>query len=98
MRNKIIIAWWIVLIIALLISFGFWLGDRADAELNDETLKLVNNLRWKHGRGYNTLTMSDTTDWDFIYDWTTISFDDELGILYVETNNGKWYIEMKEEE
>lgn len=85
----------------LIITVLLILSSLVSAKLSDETLDIVNNLSMKH-YGYGTIYMSDTTfmtattDWDFVYDWTNITFDDENGILYIETNNGKWFIEMKE--
>ena len=60
--------------------------------LSDETKELVEDLRWKH-YGSGTFYMSD-----FVYDWLNVSFDDENGILYVETNNGMWFIQMQRKE
>jgi len=82
----------LLIIVSLLI-----LSSLVFAKLSDETKDLVKDLRIKH-YGLDTLYVSDTIDWDFVYDWTAMTFDDESGILYVETNNGKWFIEMKKVE
>ena len=42
----------IVLLIVLLITLGYMLGTQAFAELSDETLEIVEDLRMKH-YGYN---------------------------------------------
>jgi hypothetical protein len=95
MRNKIIIAWWIVLIIALLISFGFWLGDRADAELNDETLKQVDDLRTKHYNYSKLYYLQSEGDINIEWNRDYLSIWIEDGKPFVETQDGKWFIEME---
>jgi len=93
--RAVIITCFIIIVLCLI---GLAILSVVDASgLSDETIEIVNDLRWKH-YGLGTLFASDTTDWDFVYDWTTISFDDELGILYVETNNGTWFVEMQRKE
>ena len=64
------------------------------AGLSNETKEMVDDLRWKH-YGYSTLYYVDdsiSVDWSFYYQWT-MYFED--GKLYVETQDGKWFIEME---
>ena len=72
------------LIIVILLMLFFVIMVSAD--LSDDTNELVNDLRWKH-YGYGTLysDSSNSIDWDFVYEWVSITFDDEDGILYIET-------------
>ena len=66
--------------------------------MSDETSQTVNDLRWKH-YGYGELICLDSTDYmsvtssGFDYEWTSIYFKD--GKLFVETQDGKWFIEME---
>ena len=101
-KNGVIVIWWIILMIALLIAFGFWLGEKADAKLSDDTLEIVDNLRIKH---YGLSTFFYITDDTLFYridqrpeeyKWTSITFED--GILYIETQDGKWFIGMEKVE
>ena len=63
--------------------------------LSDETKGLVEDLRTKH-YGLGTFYCSDAMIADFVYDWWGMTFED--GILYIETQNGEWFIEMKRKE
>ena len=67
--------------------------------LSDENEELVNDLRWKYyGSGFiTTETQIDWLEYDINidYEWWSMTFDDETGILYVETQDGKWFVEMK---
>ena len=61
--------------------------------LSDETQELVDDLRWKH-YGYVTLYSDSTITIDYTdyYQWT-MYFED--GKLFMETLDGKWFIEME---
>ena len=94
-KNGVIVIWWIILMIALLIAFGFWLGEKADAKLSDDTLEIIEDLRIKHYgySGYLSLMDSDISiEWASYYSWT-MYFED--GKLFVETQDSKWFIEME---
>ena len=67
------------------------------AKLSDDTLKEVEKLRWKH---YG-LSLTDCDVVVLYYsdiEWTRgfLSIEVEGNRLIVETQDGKWYIEMKE--
>ena len=76
--------------------------------LSDETKEIVNNLRWKHyGHPcylwWDNITFGTTNigtsnvlinDSNLDYEWWSFYFED--GKLFVETQDGKWYIKMKE--
>jgi len=66
------------------------------AKLNEETLKSVEALRLKQCLDSGTLFYSDISDANFVYEWWSMTFKD--GKLFVETQDGKWFIEMKEVE
>ena len=78
----------IIIIILLLFSV------MVSAKLNNETLKSVEELRLKQCLDSATLFYSDISDINFIYEWWSMTF--ENGKLFVETQDGKWFIEMKE--
>ena len=64
------------------------------AKLSDETLDLVEGLRLKH-YGYNKYGGTFyNSNFVYIFDWWSMTFED--GKLFVTTQDGKWYIEMKE--
>ena len=68
--------------------------------LSDDTLKIVEVLRWKH-YGYGTCLYSvkvdDNTvlfnDSNLDYEWWSFYFED--GKFFVNTQNGKWVVEME---
>ena len=71
--------------------------------LSDDTLIEVNKLCKKHYGHPCYLWCTDitaSTDYisvtsdDFVYEWWSFYFED--GKLFVETQDGKWYIKMKE--
>jgi len=66
--------------------------------ISDEAKGLVDDLRWKHyGCSSLICTKGDIIYYDPIeYTYLSISFED--GVLYVETNNGTWFIEMQRKE
>ena len=80
----------IIIILSLLTIIGM-------AKLSDETLKDVNDLRWKH-YGYVSLdcigylSIADN-DIHWTADFLSIWVKD--GKLFVETQDGKWFIEME---
>ena len=74
----------IVIIILLILS------SLVFAKLSDETLEEVEKLRWKH---YPIYAYELSDEWTWTQSYPCISWED--GILYVETQDGKWYIEMK---
>ena len=83
-----------LLIIIILLLFSVMVS----AKLSDETLKTVEDLRWKDYWYGNSLTPIDCNidifiDDSFIYEFQNWSFKD--GKLFVETHDGKWFIEMK---
>ena len=77
----------IIVILSLITIIGM-------AKLSDEIWKDINTLRWKHYSKncitYNTLYCGVS---DFDYKWTSIYFKD--GKLFIETQDGKWFIEME---
>ena len=89
-RTRFILQW--IWIIPLLI----WFVLTAYAGLSNETEELVNDLRWKHS-GFITTETQNIIEYDsnIVYEWWSMTFDDETGILYVETQDGKWFVEMK---
>ena len=64
------------------------------AKLNEETLKSVEALRLKQYLDSGTLFYSDISDTNFVYEYWSMTFED--GKLFVETQDGKWFVEMKE--
>jgi len=80
----------IIIILLILTSFVY-------AKLSDETLKTVDDLRWKHyGYGFCLDDISGTVfinDSNLNYEWWNFYFED--GKLFVETQDGKWFIEME---
>ncbi len=78
----------IIVILSLITIIGM-------ANLSDETKELVNDLRWKQsGELISCVDFADIpTEWSYVYEWTNITFDD--GILYIETKDGKWFIQME---
>ena len=94
MRAKRFILQWLW-ILPLLI----WFALTVQAKLSNETKELVDDLRIKH-YGYSALFYIPK-DSDLLMDWTdyyswTMTF--ENGTLYIETQDGKWFIEMKRKE
>ena len=89
----------IIVILSLITIIGL-------AKLSDETLKTVDGLRWKH-YGCGTIDITDVSEWisigtcgtastidsNFDYKWWNFYFED--GKLFVETQDGKWFIEME---
>jgi len=67
--------------------------------LSDETQEQVEDLRMKH-YGLTSGFLYVTDDTLFYrpqeYEWWSVTFDD--GILYVETQDGTWFIEMQRKE
>lgn len=91
MKKLNIMAGVILLVTLLMISLLVY------AKLSDETLKIVDDLRWKHSGlicidDDNILFFNDgQIEWtrDFFSMWV------EDDILYVKTQDGKWFIEME---
>lgn len=95
----------IVLIYFMVGMILILMPSMVSAKLSDDTLEEVENLRWKHYyyykgelaclisiKGDNILRISDNTiTWSssFLRMWV------EDGIFYVETQDGKWFIEME---
>ena len=80
--KKLLIA---IIILLILSSLAF-------AKLSDETLEEVDKLWWKH---YGHTVTDNIISYDPTDYWLwTITFDE--GKLYIETSDGKWFIEMKE--
>ena len=81
----------IIMILSILSSLAF-------AKLSDETQELVEDLRWKH-YGYGSLTCLDCVSFvnDTAISWSgyTWSFWFKDGKLFVETQDGKWFIKME---
>jgi hypothetical protein len=87
-----------LLIIIVILSLITIIGT---AKLSDETLKTVEELRWKHYNDVIDLNcigvyseVSNNIEWiewnrDFLSIWV------EDGKLFVETQDGKWFIEME---
>ena len=69
-----------------------------NADLSNETKDIVENLRLKNGwvapLKFTSGTLIINMD-NYIYDFMTISFKDDK--LFVETQDGKWFIEMEKE-
>ena len=84
----------IVLVFVILFSFP-------SGALSRETKELVEDLRMKH-YGYTKGDISslfstgnvNISSSCFDYEWWSFYFED--GKLFVETQDGKWYIKMKE--
>ena len=89
-------------LIATLLLCVVYFSMFGDAKLSDETLEEVDKLRIKHmyHMGYlssGTLSFTASSiDWDFVYDYTHVYFED--GKLFVETQDGTWFIEMERKE
>jgi hypothetical protein len=68
------------------------------AKLSEETLRTIENLWYKHyGSGSIGPSIGCDThdgDCDFVYEWWSMTFED--GKLFVKTQDGKYFIEMKE--
>lgn len=79
----------ILMIIIILLLFSVMVS----AKLSEETLDMVKELRLKH-YGYSCIDSNILSYLPFEYEWVSIHFDN--GILFVETQDGKWFIEMKE--
>lgn len=88
MKRLNIIASVILLVTLLMISLLVY------AKLSDETLKEVEKLRWKHEL-FNSIGSDIDINWESYYSWT-MYFEDEK--LFVETQDGKWFIEMEKVE
>ena len=75
----------------------------ATAKLSDETIETVNKLSMKHyGHGLG-LDITDMIQGDFLVANTSIKWNRDFlsiwvkdGKLFVETQDGKWCIKMKE--
>ena len=68
------------------------------AKLSDETLKEVEKLKTKYHISCLDITGSEhlyytNSEANFVYEYTYFWFED--GKFFVETQDGKWYIEMK---
>ena len=99
MRKLIIITKTVLILATILIAIITVIGE---SKLSDETLKIVETLRNKHyfnGMDITELLCSDdhlvasqSIEWnlDFLSLWV------ENGKLFIETQDGKWFIEMKE--
>ena len=68
------------------------------AELSNEVKADIENLRMKHYEIGTFIYANEDTKYyrPQEYKWTSIYFED--GILYIETQDGKWFIEMKRKE
>ena len=100
MKKLLIITAIVLLLATSLIVLITVIGE---SKLSDETLKTVDNLRWKHyGLGGICLDFTDSiltstnsnidVGWTTLYEWT-MHFED--GKLSIETQDGKWFIEME---
>lgn len=83
----------IIIIILLGITFSLWAAN-IEVGLREETKASIEALKTKH---YGLFFQDITSDFGFIcdYEWS-MTFKD--GKLFVETQDGKWFIEMKEVE
>lgn len=63
----------------------------AEAKLSDETLEIVEDLRWKHYPFASGFTQPDIEWWAQQYPY--IKFED--GILYIVDENVTWFVEME---
>ena len=81
----------IIIILLGIIFLSLW-ATNIEAGLREETKANIEALRAKY---YGLFFQDVTSDWGFIcdYEWS-MTFED--GRLFVETQDGKWYIEMKE--
>ena len=81
------------LFIIIIILIWLILTGVAQQVDNSEYEKYIEELREKYYGGVRFESI--TSDWGFIrdYEWS-MTFED--GKLFVETQDGKWYIEMKE--
>lgn len=80
----------LIIVILLMLFFVIMVS----AELSDETLEMVDNLWWEH---YGDQIADNVLIFDPFDHWGwTMSFDD--GKLIIETQDGKWFIEMEKVE
>ena len=86
MKVKRFILQWIWLLPLLI-----WFALTVHAKLSDETLQIVDDLRRKHNLYSIT---GDVLYSNFDYEWWSFYFED--GKLFIETQDGKWFVEMKE--
>lgn len=68
------------------------------AKLSDETLEMVERLSYKHyghGTAINCIeiTQEEMDMWEIQHQWMSIWFED--GEFFVETQDGKWFVEME---
>ena len=78
----------IIIILVLLILTG--IAQQVD---NSEYDKYIEELREKY-YGSGIFFQDVTNDWAFVYEYWSMTFED--GKLFVETQDGKWFVEMKE--
>jgi len=91
-----------------LIACVYFGWDETDAKLSDETLEEIEKLRWKHYYYYQgELFHLESISGDSIinpvfvdYRWTNafLSIKVEGDRLIIETQDGKWFIEMEKME
>ena len=91
--KKITITFWIIVILTL-----FFCGLLVYAKLSDETSEEVDKLRFKHYMQVTDLDYSlfycaeeNTIKWT--RDFLSIKVEDDK--LIIETQDGKWFIEME---
>ena len=78
LRDKVFIIWWVILIVAVLIAFGFYLGNRNKIEITEDPFIMVD-------AGDTVFTV----DWP---ETTSIIFGDNVGKLTWE-DGGKMRFE-----
>ena len=91
MRKLLIITLLVLLLATVSIVLITLIGE---SKLSDETLETVEDLRWKHygiRTDYVRFYDAGAIQWnrDFLSIWV------EDGKLFVETQDGKWFIEME---
>ena len=96
LKSLLIIILCFLLPLIICVYFGW---DNAEAELSDETLEEVRKLSYKHYGWYKgdlistgvPFVANDSIKWtrDFLSIWV------KDGKLFVETQDGTWFIEME---
>lgn len=84
-----------VLVVLIYFMIGMILilmPSMVSAELSDDTLEEVDKLRFKH---YPFISIDDCKYYDshIQHEWWSVTFED--GKLFINTQDGKWFIEMK---
>ena len=86
--TRFLLQW--IWLLPLLIWFALTVTAPTEAELSDETKKIVDELWWKH---YGSSIADNVISYDPLSHWSWLmTFDD--GVLTIKTSDGTWFIEM----